>query len=408
MVYPRQKLYDISFKKFLFNIFSIDRGTNELSFIKNFSNFIGCNEKNIITLSRGRMSIYLAIKSVITKEKNEVLMSPFTIFDIVNMVICAGGKPKFVDTSCPPHLTINDIKKNITKKTCMVLVTHYHTANKEIDTISEFLKKKQIYLTEDCAISLGSKINNRHVGLFGDFALFSFGIFKFISSFFGGVLIVKDEKLKKQIYKEVSGWKKMSLFQLFPSFLKASKFYFFTTNLVFRLITFRLFKFGYLRNLYFIKNLAINDPNPQLKEILDSDYKFNPSSFQISEWDRQLKNVLFDKDKRLQNAKKYYKKLYINNNVKITEPDDNTDTYLNYPIQVKNKQKLIIYLMKHNIDVSPYFYRVCSEEKIFKKYKTNCPMIINYEKSLIMLPNYPSLPEKYIDRITNLINKYYK
>ena len=130
MVYPRQKLYDISFKKFLFNIFSIDRGTNEPSFIKNFSNFIGCNEKNIITLSRGRMSIYLAIKSVITREKNEVLMSPFTIFDIVNMVICAGGKPKFVDTSSPPHLTINDIKKNITNKTCMVLVTHYHTANK--------------------------------------------------------------------------------------------------------------------------------------------------------------------------------------------------------------------------------------------------------------------------------------
>ena len=91
---------------------------------------------------------------------------------------------------------------------------------------------------------------------------------------------------------------------IIPSFLKASKFYFFTTNLVFRLITFRLFKFGYLRNLYFIKNLAINDPNPQLGNI-NSDYKFNPSSFQISEWDRQLKNVLFDKDKRLQNAKKY-------------------------------------------------------------------------------------------------------
>ena len=45
-------------------------------------------------------------------------------------------------------------------------------------------------------------------------------------------------------------------------------------------------------------------------------------------------------------------------------------------------------------------YRLISAvlfEENFKKYKTNCPIIIKYEKS-IMLPNYP-LYQKNIDRL---------
>ena len=47
-----------------------------------------------------------------------------------------------------------------------------------------------IALIEDCAISLGSKVSGSHVGSFGDASFFSFGLFKFVSVYFGGCLVL--------------------------------------------------------------------------------------------------------------------------------------------------------------------------------------------------------------------------
>ena len=149
MIYPRQKLYDIKFINFLKDIisFNINRHISN-DFAKNFSHFLKTNEENIVPLPMGRLSLYLAVKASVTDTRREVLMSPFTIYDMVNMVICAGGIPKFVDSSSPPHLTLNDIKKHATEKTCLALITHYHTSNKEITSISNYLKRKKILLIE--------------------------------------------------------------------------------------------------------------------------------------------------------------------------------------------------------------------------------------------------------------------
>ena len=106
------------------------------------------------------------------------------------------------------------------------------------------------------------------------------------------------------------------------------------------------------------------------------------------------------------NAQKYYNGLKKNKFIKIVKPNLETDTFLHYPIEVKKKSNFISYLMKNNIDVSPYYYRVCSDEKGFIKFFCDCPNLRNYEKKLVMLPTYPSLPSDYIDKIIKLINSY--
>ena len=55
------------------------------------------NTQHIICLNRGRLGAYLAVKAAIKNKKNKIIMSPFTIFDLVNMVLCAGGIPVFSD-----------------------------------------------------------------------------------------------------------------------------------------------------------------------------------------------------------------------------------------------------------------------------------------------------------------------
>ena len=59
------------------------------------------NYKNNLSLSQGRLGIYLAVRAIIKPNQNEIILSPYTIFDVVNMVICAGGKPVFAEIDFP-------------------------------------------------------------------------------------------------------------------------------------------------------------------------------------------------------------------------------------------------------------------------------------------------------------------
>ena len=81
-------------------------------------------------------------------------MSPFTIFDLVNMVLCAGGIPVFSDVE-KKSLTIN--YENITKvyndDVAAIIITHTHLINADIDKIKAFTKKKNILLIEDHPIA---------------------------------------------------------------------------------------------------------------------------------------------------------------------------------------------------------------------------------------------------------------
>ena len=52
--------------------------------------------KMLLCISKLEWAFILLSKAVIKGKKNEIILSPYTIFDVVNMVLCAGGKPIFV------------------------------------------------------------------------------------------------------------------------------------------------------------------------------------------------------------------------------------------------------------------------------------------------------------------------
>jgi perosamine synthetase len=64
----------------------------------------------------------------------------------------------------------------------------------DIERLSDFAQANNIYIVEDCAESLGSSINNRLVGTYGDAATFSFFGNKTISTGEGGMVLFKNEE----------------------------------------------------------------------------------------------------------------------------------------------------------------------------------------------------------------------
>ena len=60
--------------------------------------------KKVIAMGKGSVN-HTKIQCKINK-KNKIIMSHFTIFDLVNMVLCAGGTPVFSDVE-KKSITIN-------------------------------------------------------------------------------------------------------------------------------------------------------------------------------------------------------------------------------------------------------------------------------------------------------------
>lgn len=94
-----------------------------------------------------------------------------------------------------------EIKKVITNKTKLVVAQHSFGIPCKINEIARLCKEEKIFLLEDCALTLDSRIDKEGVGNFGDAALFSTDHSKPINTITGGLVYTKNNNLSKSLRK---------------------------------------------------------------------------------------------------------------------------------------------------------------------------------------------------------------
>lgn len=171
--------------------------------------------KNIITTTSGTQGLFEIFKLLkeklydctnVLKYDKEVIISSMSYIGIASSIKSNHFKIKYSDIDKDYlSLSLKNIKKSISKKTCAVVIQHYGgRPNYEIEEISKYLKENNVYLIEDCATILGGKVNNVHLGSFSDFAIWSFDPMKSITTLEGGAVYCKEEKdfikIKNNIY----------------------------------------------------------------------------------------------------------------------------------------------------------------------------------------------------------------
>ncbi|MCC5981307.1 MAG: DegT/DnrJ/EryC1/StrS aminotransferase family protein [Oceanicaulis sp.] len=395
--YPRQKLYDVGHGQF-FAAWSggkLNDG-NDGDFTSAFARFME-TDRGVVPLSRGRLGVYFAVKAAVKEGRRKVLLSPFTIFDLINMVIVAGGEPVFLDSAPDsPHIPLAHVNAALGDDVAALIITHYHTSNPEIAKIAAAASKAGVMLIEDCAISMGGRPGGKPVGLHGDVGVFSFGLFKFIATYFGGAMVVKDPALAASVREQMAGWPQMTGADLKSYLVKGLKLDTLTQPLIFSLLTFPAFRWGYLNDIAWVKKQAVNDPEPVLRSELPDMFKRRPSDFQQREWARQLPKVLENRERRLANARAYRAALEGSNAIVIPPaPDDVADCFLNFPVLVDDRDAVLKGLMARGFDASQYYYRNCAELEVFKAFHRDLPNIGAFVNRLLVLPAYPSVPEEY-------------
>ncbi len=308
-----------------------------------------------LSVSNGTSALELAIKSLGIKSGDEIIAPNFTFAASVNAIINCNVKPVLVDVEEDTWtISLDEIKKKISKKTKAIMMVHTYGQPCKIDEIKKFARKKDLFIIEDCAEALGAKYKGRLVGLDGDCSCHSFYANKTITTGEGGMIVFK----KKKYFNKAKSIKNHGM---------SKKKYF----------------HDYIGSNYRLTNIQAAIGLSQMKKIKKL---------------LLMRKKIFDNYDNLLSDKLFYK---------IPRNSWSTNSYWLYYVIIKkrvNRQKIINKLGLNGIETSPTFYPL-NTMKIYKKYASG-----NFKNSKkiglngICLPSsgITLLQQKFI--VKNLLN----
>ena len=173
---------------------------SEKKFTRKFENFISkyCNRKHSLAFSNATSAMSVGMKALGIKNGDEVIVPSFSHSADANSISATGAKPIFAEVSMKSMcLTLDQIKKKISKRTKAILYVAVYGNADEIDLIENYCKKKKLFLIVDAAAALGSKFKKKHISKYGIFSVHSFFSDKTITTGEGGMLLTDSNKLLK-------------------------------------------------------------------------------------------------------------------------------------------------------------------------------------------------------------------
>lgn len=167
-------------------------------FEKLFAKFTGSKFATTVSSCTAGMHLFYLAKGI--KSGDEVIVTSQSHISTAHSISLTGAKPIFIDcNSYNGTIDINKIEKEITKKTKAISLVHHLGNPSDMNEIIKIAKKNNLLVLEDCATALGARINNKHVGNFGNAGVFSFYPIKHITTGEGGIVISNDKKLIDKI-----------------------------------------------------------------------------------------------------------------------------------------------------------------------------------------------------------------
>ena len=337
---------------------------------ENIAKYIG--KKYALSFNSGTSALHALLIAYGSKKDNEVIVPSFTFIATANTVALTGAKPVFAEIEDQSYgLDAQDVSGRITKKTKAIMPVHYGGAPcRDTKELHKIAVENDLLFIEDAAESLGSKMNNKMVGSFGDAAMFSFCQNKIITAGEGGIIVTDDKKI----------FEKLKLLRSHGR-LEDKKGYFSTTDEL------DYVQFGYNSRM---SSMSAALANSQFKKI-----------------DKIIKT-------RREKAKYYTEQLSMIHSIKLPiEPKNIHHIYQMYTIQLKdNKQRdqLKNHLSKAGIMTKVYFEPIHLKTVYRKEFgckKGDLPKTEEIAGKVLSLPIYPTLNNKEIDYICDRIKEVF-
>jgi dTDP-4-amino-4,6-dideoxygalactose transaminase len=325
------------------------------------------------------------------------------------MVICAGAVPVFADIDrATANIDPDEIEALVDDDVDAVMVTHLHGLICDMDRIKAICARHKLALIEDAAQSCGARMDGTFAGAFGDAGIFSFGMYKNINSFYGGMTLVRADETAQTIRREIAEFPLQDPKVLLKKVMLGAATDLATHPLIFRSFTYWLFRYAYLNDIEFLNRRVRIEDDPQLKRAFPDRYRNRMRPAQARLILEQFDDIDPFLRKRIEAARLYDDGLRGIPGL-IVPPfyDDGRHSYLHYPIQLEDREALIRHMIKAGRDVAVQHLRDCSTLDCFADWHRDCPNSTLTAGQLTLLPTYPTYGAEQIRRNIDAIRDYF-
>ena len=139
-------------------------------------------------------ALHLALAVLGVGAGDEVVVPAFTYVASANVVEQSGARTVFCDIE-PTTYNVDpaSLEQAITPRTKAIMPVHLFGLVADMAAVGDIAERHAVAVVEDAACAVGSTLNGRHAGTFGDFGAFSFHARKPITTGEGGMLTVRDD-----------------------------------------------------------------------------------------------------------------------------------------------------------------------------------------------------------------------
>ena len=168
------------------------------AFEQEFAAFVG--SKHAIAVNNATAALHLACVAIGLKAGDEVIVPSLTFVASANAIRYTGAKTIFADIESEDWLCIcpNAIEEQITERTKAILVMHYAGFACDMPAIMRIAKKHELAVIEDAAHAVGSSLEGKALGTWGDVGCYSFFGNKNMTTAEGGMLVTNDDQIAEK------------------------------------------------------------------------------------------------------------------------------------------------------------------------------------------------------------------
>ena len=159
-----------------------------------------CGAKHAIAVNSCTSGQHLSLLAHGISRDDRVIVPDYTFTATGNVVLHVGAKPEIIDidldTLC---MDVGQVEERIDEGVKAIMPVHTFGHPAEMNALNKLAKEHNLAIIEDAASGLGSEIDGRKVGSFGNIACFSLQARKVITTGEGGMVVLDDDALAETL-----------------------------------------------------------------------------------------------------------------------------------------------------------------------------------------------------------------
>jgi perosamine synthetase len=173
-------------------------GPRTMAFEQELSKFIGVQYATAVPSCTVGLAVSLMALGI--GQDDEVIVPDMTFAATANAINLTGATPVFADIQLETlGLDPQALEDAITQRTKAIMPVWFNGRDPGIEQIKLIAQSNDLFIVEDAACALGSKVNGQHSGVFGNLGCFSFNTTKIITTGTGGLIVTNDPNMHERV-----------------------------------------------------------------------------------------------------------------------------------------------------------------------------------------------------------------